>query len=173
MGASQGCWVSHRLPWGGGGNTAAPGFHGKLVRVGRPGVKAGPFFRTKPAGWGKGDPAGGGADGGSTRRRGGASRGAGAWGECGSGRQALQPVTQGVAITAFEAAFGPLPFPRFDEVLEAAGAFGGGLAAFGAALVALHAQLILALARDFQVRKLVVDPSSHIVLSSVRGMNPE
>ncbi len=190
--ASQRRWVSHRLPGGGGGNTAAPGFHGKLVRVGRPGVKAGPFLFAWGGryGWRGGRPSPPTA--GFTPRRlkgkqtprhpppqppGRFSRfdPSGRGGErCRSGGEAFQAVAQGVPVAAFEASFGSLAFPGFNQMLEAAGPFRGGFAALGAAFVALHPQLVFALARDFQVRKFVFNPSFHIIAqvsSRTAGIN--
>jgi hypothetical protein len=46
-------------------------------------------------------------------------------------------------------------------VLQAPGTFRRGFAAFGAAFVALHAQLIFALTRDVQVRELIDNAISH------------
>jgi hypothetical protein len=71
-------------------------------------------------------------------------------------------VTERIKITAFEAAEGSLALARPDEVFEAPGAFGGRLAAFGAAFVSEHAQLVFALARDLEVRELVFNALVHV-----------
>ena len=60
----------------------------------------------------------------------------------------LQLVAQRPVVTPLQTALFALSFTRLDKVLQAARAFGGWLPAFRAALVPLHAQLILALPRD-------------------------
>ena len=75
---------------------------------------------------------------------------------------ALQFVTQRAVIAPFEAFFGPLPLTRLDEVLEATRRVEGRFPTFGAALVSLHAQLVLSLPGDLQLCELILDWSSHI-----------
>jgi hypothetical protein len=75
---------------------------------------------------------------------------------------ALQLVAQRPVVAAFEPALFPLAFPRLDKVLETPRALNCRLAAFGAPFVSLHAQLILALPRDRQMRELVFYASSHV-----------
>ena len=70
----------------------------------------------------------------------------------GEGRQL---VAQSVQITALQTPFRALALACFHQVLEAPGALGGGLTAFSAPAISLHAELIFALPRDFQVRELV------------------
>ena len=75
----------------------------------------------------------------------------------------LQAITERIVITAFQAAFLPLPFAGFDQVLEAARPLGRRLAAFRAPPRALHPQLIFPLPRDRQVRELIMNRSSHSI----------
>jgi hypothetical protein len=74
-------------------------------------------------------------------------------------------VAERAVIAALEPAFGPLPFPRSDEMFQASRSLGGRLAAFGAPAIALHAQLVLALPGNRQVRELILDPLSHLLPS--------
>lgn len=74
---------------------------------------------------------------------------------------ALEFVAERSVVTPLQTAFFALSFTGLDQVLQAARAFGGRLAAFRAAFIPLHAQLILALPRDLQVRELVLDSWSH------------
>jgi hypothetical protein len=77
----------------------------------------------------------------------------------------LKPVTESIVVTAFQPALLALAFTRFDQVFQTARALLGGRSAFGAPVVALHAELVLPLPRDFQVRELVLYTFSHFVLS--------
>jgi hypothetical protein len=77
----------------------------------------------------------------------------------------LETVTERVVITALQPAFFTLAFARFDQVFQAARALLGWRAAFGAPIVALHAELVLPLTRNLQVRELVLYAFSHFVLS--------
>ena len=75
---------------------------------------------------------------------------------------AFELVAQSVVISAFEPADRALTFPRADEMFEAARALDSGFAAFRTALVAQHAQLILALTRNLEVSELVFDALVHV-----------
>jgi len=74
----------------------------------------------------------------------------------------LQFVAQGIEIAAFETPLFPLSFPSFHQMLQTTRPLGRGLSAFGALPVSFHAQLILALTRDSEARKLVLNPISHL-----------
>ena len=70
-------------------------------------------------------------------------------------------VAQRVVIAALQPAFLALALPRLYQVLQTAGALGGRFAALGAAAISLHPQLVLTLARNREVRELVLNRSSH------------
>jgi hypothetical protein len=70
-------------------------------------------------------------------------------------------VTERAVVTAFESAAFALAFASLDQVFQTAGGLDGGFAAFGATLVALHAQLIFALPRNRQTREFVLNTFSH------------
>jgi hypothetical protein len=74
----------------------------------------------------------------------------------------LQLITQSAAVTALEAVLLSLPLTRLDEVFEASRAPRGRRSAFRAPLVSLHAQLILPLPRNRQVRELIFNFLSHL-----------
>lgn len=57
----------------------------------------------------------------------------------------LEPITEGIVVTTLEPAFLALAFARFYQVLQAPRALLGRSATFGAPVVSLHTQLILAL----------------------------
>jgi hypothetical protein len=76
----------------------------------------------------------------------------------------LELIAQSIIVAPLEAAFLPLPFAGFDQVLQAAGALRGWFAAFGATPVSLHAQLVLPLAGNRQLRELVLNRSSHFLV---------
>jgi hypothetical protein len=77
-------------------------------------------------------------------------------------RHLFQLIAERIVISPFEAPFLSLPFARFDQVPQTAGPLGCGLPAFGATIITLHAQLILSLPRNRQVRELVFNPFSHL-----------
>jgi hypothetical protein len=82
----------------------------------------------------------------------------------------LELVAKGAVIAAFQAAFFALSFACFHQVLEASGTLHRWLTALRAPLVSLHAQLILALPRHWQIRELIFDAFSHFVLFFVRSL---
>ena len=57
----------------------------------------------------------------------------------------LQLVAERAVIASLESAFGALPLARFNQMFQTPGTYIRRLAAFGAAPVALHSQLILSL----------------------------
>src|SRR6266849_11039991 len=73
----------------------------------------------------------------------------------------FESVAKRVIITALKPALGTLSLARFDQVLEATRALNGWLAAFSAAFVSLHPQLIFPLAGDRQLRKFILNSLSH------------
>jgi hypothetical protein len=75
----------------------------------------------------------------------------------------LEPVTQRAVVTAFEAPFLALALPGFDQVLKTTRTLDRRFTALGAPMVALHAQLVLPLPRNPQVRELIFNPFSHII----------
>src|SRR5712671_2809030 len=81
----------------------------------------------------------------------------------------LQLVAQCSVVTPLQAALFALPFTRLDQVFQAARAFCRRLAALGAPFIPLHAQLILALARDRHAGELVLYSGSHRFLSLARN----
>jgi len=85
----------------------------------------------------------------------------------------LEPVAERVAVAAFETAFLALPFTGFDEVLETARALLGGFTADGASAVAFHAQLVLSLPGDGQLRKFIFDDARHSRNWRVRAPDQE
>jgi hypothetical protein len=88
------------------------------------------------------------------------------------GGLSFELVTERIEIAALEAAEGSLALARPDEVFEAPGALSGWFAAFGAAFVSEHAQLVFALARDLQVSELVFDALVHVTNLSMRKASP-
>jgi hypothetical protein len=84
-------------------------------------------------------------------------------------RLALQLVAQRSVITPLQASLFALTFTGFDQVLQTARPFGGRLATLGAAFVPLHAQLVLALPGNRQLRELVLNARSHCFVF-VRGL---
>src|SRR5271169_2213766 len=80
-------------------------------------------------------------------------------------RDRLEPVAEGAAVAAFEAALFSLALPGLDQVLETPRALNRRLAAFGAPSVPLHPQLVFPLPRHAQLRKLIHDSFSHVCLS--------
>ena len=74
----------------------------------------------------------------------------------------LKPVAQRIEIAPLQPAFDALTFARLDQVLEASRALDGWLTAFGAAFIALHSQLVLALAGDWQLGEFVLNSFSHV-----------
>ena len=84
----------------------------------------------------------------------------GGWlrGEFGLGHGSLlEFVAEGAVVAADESTFFALAFAGFDEVLQATGAHNGFFAAFGAALVALHPELVFALPGNWQVCEFVLN----------------
>jgi len=73
----------------------------------------------------------------------------------------FQPVAERVVITPPQPAFLALPFPRFNQVPDAARALHRRCSTFGAPGITLHAQLILTLPRDRQVGEFVFYRYSH------------
>jgi len=73
----------------------------------------------------------------------------------------FEPVTQCVHVPALESALLSLPLAGSNQVFHAPRSLHGGRSAFSAAMVAGHAQLILALARNVQVGEFVLDWFSH------------
>jgi hypothetical protein len=59
-----------------------------------------------------------------------------------------------------------LPLPSFDEVLQTLPTANRGLAADDAPVVALHPQLVTPLPRNRQVRKLIFNALSHVLLQN-------
>jgi hypothetical protein len=91
-----------------------------------------------------------------------------------SGRNSLKFVAEGVQVPAFEAALRALTLPGFDQVFNAARPLGGRGAAFGAAFVPLHAELVFPLSRNLQVRELVCYSLIHLVSPACSTMgSPE
>ena len=82
-------------------------------------------------------------------------------GRDGSLSGSFELVAQRVIIAALQPAFLALALPGFYKVLQTARALSSRLTALCAAAVSLHPQLILTLARNRQVRKLVLNRSSH------------
>ena len=78
---------------------------------------------------------------------------------------ALKLVAQGAVVTPLEAAFLPLAFPGLNQVLQTPRALHSRLPTFSTPSISLHAQLILPLPRDGQVRVLVFDALSHLFFS--------
>ena len=80
-------------------------------------------------------------------------------------RHLLQPVAECVVVASLKPTLLSLPLARLDQVLQTPRALYGRLPTFCAPLVTQHAQLILALPRSPQVRKLIFNPFSHVYLS--------
>lgn len=73
----------------------------------------------------------------------------------------LKLVTQRSVVTAFQAAAPPLALTSFDQMLQTSGCLDRRFAAFSAAFITLHSQLIFPLTRNRQMRELVFDACSH------------
>lgn len=64
-------------------------------------------------------------------------------------------------VPSFESPFGALTLPGMNQMLQAARPNRRRLSAFGATAIPLHAQLVLPLPRNRQVRELVSNTLSH------------
>src|SRR6059058_240230 len=84
----------------------------------------------------------------------------------------LQLVAKRAVITALQTALLALALPSFDQVLQTTGSFHCLRATFRASLVALHPQLVLALARDRKLRELVLNTWSHCILWQTYEIRP-
>jgi len=80
-------------------------------------------------------------------------------------RHALKLVAQSAVVTPLEAPFLPLPFPGLNQMFQASRALHSRLTTFSTPSISLHAQLILPLPRDGQVRVLVFNALSHLFFS--------
>jgi hypothetical protein len=83
-------------------------------------------------------------------------------------RDRFQFVAERAVIAAFQAALAALTLAGFDQVFQTPRAFDRRFPAFGAAAIALHAQLVFPLARDGQRREFVLYPCSHVVVLNLR-----
>jgi len=82
----------------------------------------------------------------------------------------LKLVTERAIIAPLEAALLALALAGLDQMLQAPGTLHRLLTALRAPLVSLHAQLILALPGDWQIRELVFDAFSHFCSVSNRHL---
>ena len=80
-----------------------------------------------------------------------------------SGR--FESITQRIVIPPLKSALFALPFASLDQMLQAARSLYGRFATFRTTFLSLHAQLVLALPGNRQVRELILDPLSHLLPS--------
>ena len=84
----------------------------------------------------------------------------------------FEAVAERPVVTPFEAKLLPLALSGANQMLQAPGAAHNRRAAFGAALVALLPELVLALPRDRQTSELILNRFSHNFLNDPAPMCP-